>query len=85
MKAKLQERGLTVSRRRIGRIMKEQGLVSTYTVAQYKPHKAACNESQQPNELNRQFQQCGHNSMDSERSIVTINTTNQILEFNLFT
>lgn len=37
--------------------MKEQGLVSTYTVAQYKPHKAACNESQQSNELNRQFQQ----------------------------
>ncbi|MCM3342069.1 IS3 family transposase [Paenibacillus sp. MER TA 81-3] len=57
IKAKLHERGLTVSRRRIGRIMKEQGLVSTYSVAQYKPHKAACNESQQSNELNRQFQQ----------------------------
>jgi len=57
IKAKLHERGLIVSRRRIGRIMKEQGLVSTYTVAQYKPHKTTCNESQQVNELNRKFQQ----------------------------
>ncbi len=37
--------------------MKSQGLVSSYTVAQYKPHKAACNKSQQSNELNRQFYQ----------------------------
>ncbi|WP_374021038.1 IS3 family transposase [Paenibacillus thiaminolyticus] len=29
IKAKLHERGLTISRRRIGRILKEQGLVST--------------------------------------------------------
>ncbi|MFK4305086.1 transposase InsO family protein [Paenibacillus sp. RC254] len=43
IKVKLHERGLIVSRRRIGRIMKEQGLVSSYTVAQYKPHKTACN------------------------------------------
>lgn len=57
IKSKLSEQGLTVSRRRIARIMKEQGLVSTYTVAQYKPHKMACNESKQVNELNRQFQQ----------------------------
>ena len=27
-----------VSRRRIGHIMKQEGLVSNYTVAQYKPH-----------------------------------------------
>src|SRR5690606_27707141 len=39
IKVKLRERGFIVSRRRIGRIMKEQGLVSTYTVAQYKPLK----------------------------------------------
>ncbi|TVX98626.1 transposase [Cohnella terricola] len=31
IKVKLQERGFVVSRRRIGRIMKEHGLVSTYT------------------------------------------------------
>ncbi|MBT2764300.1 IS3 family transposase [Paenibacillus sp. ISL-20] len=37
IKTKLQEQGLIVSRRRIGRIMREQGLVSTYTIAQFKP------------------------------------------------
>ncbi|QGJ66393.1 IS3 family transposase [Bacillus velezensis] len=31
IKTKLQEQGFIVSRRRIGRIMREQGLVSTYT------------------------------------------------------
>lgn len=57
MKVKLQERGFVVSRRRIGRIMKEQGLVSTYTVAQYKPHKTACNEATTGNVLDREFEQ----------------------------
>ncbi|WP_269320182.1 IS3 family transposase [Brevibacillus thermoruber] len=45
IKAKLQEEGMTVSRRRIGRLMKKNGLVSVYTVAQYKPHMSSCNES----------------------------------------
>lgn len=57
LKVKLHERGLSLCRRRIGCIMKAQGLVSSYTVAQYKPHKAVCNESQPSNQLNRQFQQ----------------------------
>ncbi|MFX3640458.1 MAG: IS3 family transposase [Candidatus Pristimantibacillus sp.] len=57
LKVKLQERGMVVSRRRIGRIMKEQGLVSTYTVSQYKPHKTACNEANTVNVLNREFDQ----------------------------
>lgn len=57
IKVKLQEQGIVVSRRRIGRIMKEQGLVSTYTVAQYKPHKAACNEEATANILKRKFDQ----------------------------
>ncbi|WP_042228631.1 IS3 family transposase, partial [Paenibacillus popilliae] len=57
IKVKLHERGIVVSRRRIGRIMKEQGLVSTYTVAQYKPHKAKCNEEATANNLNREFDQ----------------------------
>ncbi|MDM5451052.1 IS3 family transposase [Peribacillus simplex] len=54
---KIKVEGLTVSRRRIGRIMKEQGLVSSYTVAQYKPQQSSCNESVLANELNREFQQ----------------------------
>ncbi len=57
IKVKLHERGLTVSRRRIGRIMKQQGLVSTYTLAQYKPHKTACNEATTANILDREFEQ----------------------------
>ncbi|WP_134757217.1 IS3 family transposase [Paenibacillus athensensis] len=57
IKVKLHERGFIVSRRRIGRMMSEQGLVSTYTVAQYKPHKTACNESRTANILRREFEQ----------------------------
>ncbi len=44
-----------VSRRRIGRIMKENGLVSNYTIAQFKVYKAPCNESVVGNEVNRDF------------------------------
>ena len=44
-----------VSRRRIGCIMKQEGLVSNYTVAQYKPHVDKCNESKIANVVNRQF------------------------------
>jgi hypothetical protein len=39
------------------RIMKEHGLVSTYTVAQYKPNQAACNKATTTNTLNREFDQ----------------------------
>ena len=46
-----------VSRRRIGRIMNELGLVSNYTVAQFKPHKSSCNEAPVKNELKREFNQ----------------------------
>ncbi len=57
IKVDLKKQGYTVSRRRIGRIMREQGLVSSYTVAQFKPHTTKCNESQKQNELNREFHQ----------------------------
>lgn len=55
IKVELEKLGLTVSRRKIGRIMKAHGLVSNYTVAQYKPHVDKCNESKVANELNREF------------------------------
>ena len=48
---------MLVSRRRIGRLMKGQGLVSNYTIAQFKPHKSMCNEAPVKNELQRQFKQ----------------------------
>ncbi|MFT9427962.1 MAG: IS3 family transposase [Sporolactobacillus sp.] len=57
IKKELEKQGKQVSRRRIGRIMKEQGLVSKYTIAQFKPHQAGCNESPVGNTLNRQFHQ----------------------------
>jgi len=41
----LKKRGYQVSRRRIGRIMKQKGLVSNYTVAQFRTHIDHCNES----------------------------------------
>lgn len=57
IKYELKKRGKMVSRRRIGKIMNEQELVSAYTVAQFKPHKNKPNESEQANELNREFTQ----------------------------
>jgi transposase InsO family protein len=57
IKKELAKRGKVVSRRRIGRIMKEQGLVSSYTIAQFKTHSIGTNESEQKNELDRQFTQ----------------------------
>lgn len=60
IKFELKKINLIVSRRKIGRIMKELGLVSVYTVAQYKPNVDSCNESKVANELNRQFQQEEH-------------------------
>ena len=60
IKVELTKRGYKVSRRRIGRIMKENGLVSKYTVAKFKPHVDKCNESKVANLVNRKFnnQQC---------------------------
>lgn len=55
IKIELKKAGLPVSRRRIGRIMKLNGLVSPYTIAQFKVHKESCNESETPNVLNREF------------------------------
>ncbi|MGM7681382.1 IS3 family transposase [Cytobacillus sp. Hm23] len=55
IKHELIKLGKTVSRRRIGRVMKEQGLVSNYTVAQFKPHSEKPNEDHYSNELNREF------------------------------
>ncbi|WP_070128017.1 IS3 family transposase [Bacillus mycoides] len=46
-----------ISRHRIGRFMNQFGLVSNYTVAQYKPHHSMYNESSVKNELQRQFNQ----------------------------
>ena len=55
IKKELNKENLQVSRRRICRIMKRLGLVSSYTIAAFHPHKNKCNESSVKNELNREF------------------------------
>ena len=44
IKHELNKMGQQVSRRRIGWIMKQEGLVWNYTVAQFKPHTAKVNK-----------------------------------------
>lgn len=55
IKKELEKEGLQISRRRICRIMKKLGLVSSYTIAMFRPHKTKCNEAPIKNELNRKF------------------------------
>ena len=55
IKVELKKLDLKVSRRRIGRIMRHKGLVSNYTIAQYKPHIDKCNESKVANLVKRKF------------------------------
>lgn len=55
IKAELAKKNVKVSRRKIGKIMKQEGLVSSYTVAQYKPHVYNCNESKTENIIKRKF------------------------------
>lgn len=49
------KKGILVSRRRIWRIMAEEGLASVYTKAQYKVYKTEVNDSEVGNELDREF------------------------------
>ena len=53
----MKKKGIIASKRRIIRIMKENGLVSTYTVKQYKVHKQTCNNDKIDNKLKRNFNQ----------------------------
>ena len=55
IKVELAKQGKIISRRRIGRIIKQEGLVSNYTVAQFKPHVPKCNEETIENVLNGKF------------------------------
>ena len=55
IKVYLANKNKVLSRRRIGRIMRENGLVSAYTVAKYKVHKETCNNAKISNIVNRDF------------------------------
>lgn len=55
IQVELRKEGYIASRRRIGRIMREKGLVSVYTVAQYRVYPKAHNTQDIKNELDRSF------------------------------
>lgn len=55
IKVELNKEEYSVSRRRIGHIMKSNGLVSKYTIAQFKLHVDKCNESKVSNLVKREF------------------------------
>lgn len=55
IKNELSDNNIIISRRRIGRIMRENGLVSNYTVAQYKVQRTPVNNEQVENKVNRKF------------------------------
>jgi len=55
IKKELDKKHGAISRRRIGRIMRENGLVSNYTLAQYKVPRKPTNEEKVSNIVNREF------------------------------
>lgn len=55
IKVELQKLNITASRRKIRRIMDKYGLVSNYTIKQFKVHKSSCNEDKIANEVDRKF------------------------------
>ena len=56
IKVELEKLGYQVSLRRIRKIMNLNGLVSNYTIKQFKVHKTKCNEEKIENILNREFE-----------------------------
>lgn len=56
IKVELAKIGYQVSLRRIRKYMNLNGLVSNYTVKQFKVHKATCNKDKIENKLNREFE-----------------------------
>ena len=55
IKVELGKIGYQVSVRRIRKYMDLNGLVSNYTVKQFKVNKATCNEDKEENKLKREF------------------------------
>ena len=55
IKIELQKKNIIVSRSKIRRIMDKYGLVSNYTIKQFKVHKSTCNEDKIVNEVDRKF------------------------------
>lgn len=60
IKKALEKQNIILSRRKIGEIMNKYGLVSNYTVKQYKVQKSKCNEEKIENEVARRFDNRKH-------------------------
>ena len=60
IKKALEKENIIVSRRKIGEIMDKYGLISNYTVKQYKVQKSKCNEEKVENEVARRFDNRKH-------------------------
>jgi len=69
IKVKLAENGHTASLKRIRKIMNLHGLVSNYTVKQFKVHRTKCNEEKIENVVNREFDR------DTELDVVVSDLT----------
>ena len=55
IKRELDKTSYKASRRKIGKIMQKNGLVSSYTVKQYRVHKSKCNNEKVENIVDRDF------------------------------
>ena len=55
IKIELAKRNIIASKRKIRRIMDKYGLVSNYTIKQFKVHKTSCNEEKIENKVERKF------------------------------
>ena len=60
IKKALEKQNIILSRRKIGEIMNKYGLISNYTVKQYKVQKSKCNEEKVENEVARRFDNRKH-------------------------
>ena len=60
IKAELKKEKIQASRRKIVQIMNKYGLVSKYTIKQFKVHKTKCNEDKIRNIVNQEFQSHDH-------------------------
>lgn len=47
--------GIVASRRKIGRIMKQEGLIAVYTIKQYKSRASQVNKDEVTNIVNHEF------------------------------
>lgn len=73
IKAALERRGVTASRRRIGNIMREQGMTSTYARRRFKPHGTRADEAKLANLLDREFEgYASHTHLASDLTYVRV-------------